>query len=84
VAYSRNKFHGIIGKMMGMEDYLLDVDDEFEYDAFLAELKSKVDDLLMNKDLIAKELKEQAKKVREQTLLNGKLIKELMESSLLS
>ena len=84
VAYSRNKFHGIIGKMMGLEDYLLDVDDEFEYDAFLAELKSKVDDLLMNKDLIAKELKEQAKKVREQTLLNGKLIKELMESSLLS
>jgi polysaccharide pyruvyl transferase WcaK-like protein len=84
VAYSRNKFHGIIGKMMGMEDYLLDVDDEFEYDAFLAELKSKVDDLLMNKDLIAKELKEQAKKVMEQTLLNGKRIKELMESSLLA
>ena len=84
VAYSRNKFHGIVGKMMGLEDYLLDVDNEFEYDAFLAELKSKVDDLLMNKDLIAKELKEQAKKVREQTLLNGKLIKEIMESSLLS
>ena len=84
VAYSRNKFHGIIGKMIGMEDYLLDVDDEFEYDAFLAELKSKVNDLLMNKDLIAKELKEQAKKVREQTLLNGKLIKELMESPLLA
>ena len=84
VAYSRNKFHGIIGKMMGMEDYLFDVDDEFEYDAFLAELKSKVNDLLMNKDLIAKELKEQAKKVREQTLLNGKLIKELMDSSLLA
>lgn len=84
VAYSRNKFHGIIGKMMRMEDYLLDVDDEFEYDAFLTELKSKVDDLLMNKDLIAKELKEQAKKVREQTLLNGKLIKKLMDSSLLA
>lgn len=84
VAYSRNKFHGIIGKMMGMEDYLLDVDDGLGYDAFLAELKSKVNDLLMNKDLIAKELKEQAKKVREQTLLNGKLIKEIMDSSLLA
>lgn len=84
VAYSLNKFHGIIGEMMGQENYLLDVDDGFEYNAFLVELKSKVNDLLMNKDLIAKELKEQAKKVREQTLLNGKLIKELMESSLLS
>jgi polysaccharide pyruvyl transferase WcaK-like protein len=79
VAYSRNKFHGIIGKMMGVEDYLLDVDDGFEYDAFLAELKSKVNDLWMNRNLVTENLREKAKIVREQTLLNGMLIKELID-----
>ena len=82
VAYSRNKFHGIVGKMMGQEDYLLDVDDEFEYNAFLVELKSKAKDLWMNRNLVAENLKERAKIVRERTLLNGMLIKELIGSPL--
>ena len=78
VAYSRNKFHGIVGKMMGQEDYLLDVDDEFEYNAFLVELKSKAKDLWMNRNLVAENLKERTKIVRERALLNGMLIKELI------
>lgn len=79
-AYSRNKFHGIIGEMMGQEKYLLDVDDGFEYDAFLAELKSKAKDLWKNRDSIAENLKERAKIAKEQALLNGNLIRELLDS----
>mgnify|MGYP001124775644 CR=1 FL=1 len=82
VAYSPDKFHGIIGEMMGQENYLLDVNDGFEYDAFLAELKSKAKDLWMNRNLVAENLKERAKMAKEQTLLNGKLVKELLDSSL--
>ena len=82
VAYSQNKFHGIVGKMMGQEDYLLDVDDAFEYKAFLVELKSKAKDLWMNQNLVTENLKERTKIVRERTLLNGMLIKELIGSAL--
>lgn len=82
VAYSRNKFHGIVGKMMGQENYLLDVDDGFEYEAFLAELKSKAKDLWMNRNLVAENLEERTKIVRERTLRNGMLIKELIGSPL--
>lgn len=81
VAYSRGKFHGIIGEMMGQETYLLDVDKGFEYDAFFAELKSKVDDLWINRNSIAENLKERTKIAKEQALLNGKLIKELIDLS---
>jgi len=81
VAYSKNKFHGIIGEMMGQENYLLDIDDDFEYDAFLLELKSKINDLTMNQESIIKELNEKAKIAREQTLRNGKLLSDIIDSS---
>ncbi|MGB8217137.1 MAG: polysaccharide pyruvyl transferase family protein [Candidatus Methanoperedens sp.] len=81
VAYSKGKFHGIIGEMMGQENYLLDVDNEFEYDVFSAKLKSKVSDLLIHRNLIAENLKERTKIAEERALLNGKLIKELIDSN---
>ncbi|HJH25235.1 MAG TPA: hypothetical protein C5S37_00340 [Methanophagales archaeon] len=68
--------------MMGQENYLLDVDDGFEYEAFLAELKSKAKDLWMNRNLVAENLEERTKIVRERTLRNGMLIKELIGSPL--
>lgn len=80
VAYSRGKFHGIIGEMMGQENYLLDVDDAFEYNAFLGKLKSKIRDLWINKDLIAEQMRGYAAKVKEQALLNGRLVRELLDS----
>lgn len=80
VAYSWGKFHGMIGEMMGQENYLLDVDNEFNYDIFYSELKSKVNDLLINRDVIAESLKERTKIVKEQVLLNGKLINEFIDS----
>lgn len=84
VAYSRGKFHGIIGEMMGQENYLIDVGNEFEYHAFSTELKSKVSDLLINRNLIVENLKDRTKIAEEHALLNGELIKELVDSSSLS
>jgi len=78
VAYSRNKFHGIIGKMMAQDEYLLDVDEGFEYNSFLSTLESKASTLLKNKVKISSELKEQSKIIQEKALLNGRLIKELL------
>ena len=82
VSYSKNKFHGVIGEMMGQKNYLLDIDDKFDYDCFFAELKLKVNDLWNNRDLVVKDLQEREKIVKEQVLLNGNLIKELVEYSL--
>ena len=84
VAYSRGKFHGIIGEMMGQENYLIDVGNEFEYHTFSTELKSKVSDLLINRNLIAENLKDRTEIAKEHALFNGKLIKELVDSSSLS
>jgi len=82
VSYSKVKFHGIIGEMMGQKNYLLDIDNAFDYDAFFAELKSKVKDLWTNRGLIAEDLKARGRMAKEQVLLNGSLIRELVNSSL--
>ena len=79
VAYSRNKFHGIIGNMMGQDKYLIDIDSNFEYDAYLTKMKGKINEILKNKSSISDELKERYKLTRKQTLLNGELIKELID-----
>jgi len=81
VSYSPNKFHGIIGKMMGQEDYLLDIGPGFQYDDFMSTLKLKAGYLLSNRELVSHKLREQGEKVRNQTLLNGVLIKKLITSS---
>lgn len=78
VSYSPNKFHGIIGKMMDLEDYLLDIGPGFQYDDFMSTLKQKASYLLSNRELASKRLHEQGEKVRRQALLNGTLIKKLI------
>jgi len=79
VAYSRNKFHGIIGSMMGQEEYLIDIDSNFEYDTYLTKLKDKINQILNNKSSITEDLKERYKIACKQTLLNGELIKEMID-----
>ncbi len=79
VAYSRNKFHGIIGNMMGQEEYLIDIDNNFEYNAYLTKLKDKINEILKNQSSVSDELKERYKFARKQTLLNGELIKEMID-----
>lgn len=78
VAYSKGKFHGIIGEMMGQKNYLLDIPNEFDYDDFLAELKSKVIDLWINRDLVAEDLNARGMVAKKQALLNGAVVKELV------
>jgi colanic acid/amylovoran biosynthesis protein len=79
VAYSRNKFHGIIGNMMGQEEYLIDIDSNFEYNAYFKKLKGKINEILKNQNSVSDELKERYKFARKQTLLNGELIKEMID-----
>jgi len=72
-----HKFHGVIGKMMGQEKCLIDIN-KFTPDEFLSEMKFKVNYVWNNRDSIRTELKKKTIIVKEKALLNGKLIKELM------
>lgn len=82
VSYSQQKFHGVIGKMMGQKNYLINADENFNYNIFFNELKSRINDLLINRDLIAENLRKRTKMAKKQALLNGKLIEEAIRSSL--
>ena len=54
VSYSHNKFHGILGEMMQLEDYLIDIDDNFNYEKVFFLIKSKVVEILDNRKEIKK------------------------------
>ncbi|KAF5053928.1 Polysaccharide pyruvyl transferase [anaerobic digester metagenome] len=79
VSYSYNKFHGILGEMMGQEEYLLDINDKFDYETFLSNFQSKILDILQNKSKIKEDLTTREKFVRKQVLLNGELINNLLK-----
>jgi len=76
IAYS-HKMHGIIGKMLGQEKYILDVKD-LNYEG----LKSKIYDAWQNREGIREELALKIPQLKEKALLNGKLVKELVVDSL--
>lgn len=78
VSYSYNKFHGIIGKMMGQEGYLLDVDQTFEYDAFFNELRIKSEKILHDKESVRANLLKNCASTKKQALVNGYLIRDLV------
>ena len=78
VSYSYNKFHGIIGKMMGQEEYLLDIDQTFEYDSLLKELKLKSEKLLRDKESVRENLLKNCASTKERALVNGYLIRDLV------
>lgn len=79
VSYSYNKFHGILGEMMGQEEYLLNIDENFDYETFLSLFKSKIIQILDNKSEIKKDLEINEQLVKKQVLLNGELIKDLLK-----
>lgn len=81
VAYSYNKFHGILGQMMQIDNYLLNIDDNFDKNAFSDLLKSKVNELIMNEDSMKNHLKEREKIVKDKVYLNGTLIKEFIQKA---
>lgn len=74
IAYS-HKTHGIIGKMLGQEKYVLDIK-ELNYDTLI----SKINGAWNNKEEIKRDLKSKMKVIKERALLNGKLVKDLLHS----
>jgi polysaccharide pyruvyl transferase WcaK-like protein len=80
VSYSYNKFHGIIGKMMKQDQYLLDIDTRFNYDSFLNELILKSDYLLKNGKSVRSELIAQCDLTKQDALLNAQLIRDLISA----
>jgi colanic acid/amylovoran biosynthesis protein len=76
IAYS-HKMHGIIGKMLGQEGYILDIQD-LSYEG----LKSKIYEAWQNREAIRAELALRVPPLKEKALLNGKLVKELVVDSL--
>ena len=74
IAYS-DKTHGIIGTMLEYEAYVLDVKD-LSYDTLI----SKIDDAWENREKIRKELEVKIPVVKEKAMLNGKLIKEVVDA----
>ena len=74
IAYS-HKMHGIIGEMLGQERYVLDIK-ELDYES----LMSKIYDAWENREVIKRELKVKIPMVKEKAMLNGKLVKELLDS----
>lgn len=74
IAYS-DKTHGIIGKMLGYEKYVLDIKD-LSYDKLI----SVIDDVWVNREEIKKDLEVKIPEIKEKAMLNGKLIKEVMDT----
>ena len=74
IAYS-HKMHGIIGEMLGQEKYVLNIK-ELSYESLI----SKINDAWENREKIKKELEMKIPMVKEKAMLNGKLVKELLDS----
>ena len=74
IAYS-HKMHGIIGEMLGQEKYVLDIQ-KLNYESLI----SKINDAWENREKIKKELEVKIPEMKEKAMLNGKLVKELLDS----
>lgn len=74
IAYS-DKTHGILGKMLGYEAYVLDIRD-LNYDKLI----SKINDAWENRDAIKTDLAMKIPEIKEKAVLNGKLIKEVVDA----
>ena len=74
IAYS-DKTHGIIGKMLGQDKCIIDIK-ELNYESLI----SKINDACENREKIKKELEVKIPMVKERAMLNGKLVKELLDS----
>ena len=77
IAYA-NKFYGIIGNVMGQEDYIIDIRGKTR-EEFLCEIKCKIDELWANRVKVREDLSEKTKIARKQALPYGKLIKKLLD-----
>ncbi len=74
IAYS-HKMYGIIGEMLGQEKYIIGVD-ELNSDKLFSTIK----EAWKSRDEITAELKIKIPFIKEKALLNGKFVKELVDS----
>ena len=74
IAYG-HKTHGIIGEMLGQEKYVIDIK-ELSYESLIL----TINDAWVNREKIKKELEMKIPIVKEKAMLNGKLVKELLDS----
>ena len=74
IAYS-HKMHGIIGEMLGQKKYIIDIK-ELNYENLI----STINDAWENRGEIKKGLEVKIPVVKERAMLNGKLVKELLDS----
>jgi len=74
IAYS-HKMYGIIGQMLKQENYIIDIKD-LSYDI----LMNKICDCWNNRNIIKQDLRIIIPQVREKALLNGKYVKDLIDS----
>lgn len=72
IAYS-HKTHGIIGKMLEQERYVLDIKN-LDYDTLI----SKIDDAWNNREKIKKNLESKMDNIKGHALLNAKLVRDLV------
>ena len=72
IAYS-HKTHGIMGKMLGQEKYVLDIKN-LDYNTLI----SKIEDAWNNKEKIKKDLEYKMDDIKERALLNAKLVRDLV------
>lgn len=70
VAYSKNKFHGIIGEMMGQEENLIDIDKTFDHNSILDVLINRSKFLLENKKSVTLELNKMNLIVWDKAMMN--------------
>lgn len=74
IAYS-HKMHGIIGNMLEQEKYVLNID-ELEYETLI----SKINDAWERKEMIKRELETKIPEIKNKAMLNGKYVKDLLDS----
>lgn len=74
IAYS-HKMYGIIGKMLGQEEYILDIK-ELDYDKLI----SKIYVAWENREKIRSDLEVRIPEVKDKVLLNGKYVSELFNT----
>jgi len=74
IAYS-HKMHGIIGEMLEQEEYIIDIN-EFSYEKLIDTVNSAWE----NKEKIRNKLKIKVPLAKEKAMLNGKYVKELIDS----
>ena len=74
IAYS-HKMHGIIGEMVGLNEYIIDIN-ELNYD----NLNQKVFDAWENRDLIHKILEKNIPLIKHESELNGRYVSDLLST----